>query len=190
MARDYSLPPALDLTVDDLVILPDGSRYELIDGKLDMRDRRSLSDLAPLALLAELRAACPPGFHVVPRKALDAAGHAPDVTVLDPAGEIVLAVDAIRNDRRMADALGLMRAYSARGVPACWVFEAPGDRGASLTVFCAAGDGSFEVESTAIGEVFSTESPYPVSVDLHLLSCCWPQTFEYVGRRSDEGVRR
>jgi len=161
----------------------------LIEGKLDLWDRQSVPQLAPLALLAELRVAAPPGFHVVPRRPLDDEGHAPDMTVLNPGGEIVLAVDVIRSDRRIGDLLGLMRAYSARGVPACWVYEVPDDSSASLTVFRASRDGDYEVESVTRRDDYVAASPYPVSVAVRRLASWWPQTFEYVGRRGDEGDR-
>jgi hypothetical protein len=190
MARDYILPPEVDLTVDDLAILPDECRYELIEGKLDLWDRQPLPQLAPLALMAELMAASPPGFQVVSRRPLDAEGHAPDVTVLDSGGQVVLVVDVIRSDRCIADALELMRAYSASGVPTWWIFEVPEWANASLTVLQASNDGVFRAESTTRFKDFVAQSPYPVSIDIYRLSSWWPQTFEYAGPRSDEGDRR
>jgi len=95
MSRDYALPLETDWTVDDLTILPARCRYELIDGRLDLWDRDSLARLAGLALMAELKAACPPGFRVVARMALERDGvecPTPDIAVLDPGDTVVLAL--------------------------------------------------------------------------------------------------
>jgi len=73
MARDYVLPPSLDLTVDDRV---DRGQARPVGSPVG-----STAGLS--GLLAELRVAAPPGFRVGPRRSLDAEGHAPDVTVLD-----------------------------------------------------------------------------------------------------------
>jgi hypothetical protein len=70
-----------------------------------------------------------------------------------------------------------------------WIFEAPEWSDASLTVFRASDSGVFRAESTTSFEDFVVESPYPVTIDIYRLSRWWPQTFEYAGRRCEEGVR-
>ena len=110
------MPLETDWTVDDLTILPARCRYELIDGRLDLWDRDSLARLAGLALMAELKAACPPGFRVLPEWHWSATGW---------------------NVRRR-----ISRSWT-RATPLSW--------------------------------------PFPVTIDLPLVSERWRQTFEYVG---------
>jgi hypothetical protein len=66
MASNFTLPAEVDLTVDDLRILPDELHYELVNGRLDIQERAPLSRLGGLALLASLRVSCPPGYTVTP----------------------------------------------------------------------------------------------------------------------------
>jgi hypothetical protein len=65
-------------------------------------------------------------------------------------------------------------------VPHCWVFEAVDDVGAVLTRCRIADGGGFVVESST-SEVIVTDLPFPVSIDLPLISKWWPETFEYIG---------
>src|SRR3569833_2157474 len=105
MSRDYTLPLETDWTVDDLTILPDECRYELIDGRLDLRHRDSLGRLGGLALLAELKAACPTGLRV---KSRDSSGGdlrrpVPDIAVLDADDSALLVVDVMHEGRHLAE---------------------------------------------------------------------------------------
>jgi hypothetical protein len=181
MVSDYMLPPEADWTVDDLAILPAGCRRELIDGRLDLWDRDTLARLVGLALMAELKAACPPGFRVQSCVPTGGAGcAAPDITVFAPEGNAVLVVDVLHPGRHLAEMLGRLGQFWAAGVTRYWLLETADGVGAALTAFRAAKGGGFEVESGSRG-VFAAEKPFPMSVDLPLISERWPQTFEYVG---------
>jgi hypothetical protein len=52
MVADFRLPLEADFTVDELKILPDEYRYELLDGKIYLDERAPLSELAGVALMA------------------------------------------------------------------------------------------------------------------------------------------
>ena len=67
-------------------------------------------------------------------------------------------------------------------VPIYWVFEPAEWVGVTMTVFRPSAEGGFEVERSA-SDLFTVDSPYPVTVDLPALSDRWPQTFEYAGTR-------
>jgi hypothetical protein len=186
------LPLETDWTVDDLTILPARCRYELIDGRLDLWDRDSLARLAGLALMAELKAASPPGFRVVARMALERDGlecPTPDIAVLDPDDTVVLVVDVLHPGRHLAEMLGRAMRYSRLSLPACWIFEAADGVGAAVTALRLAESGGFEAEPST-GEVFVTDWPFPMTIDLPLVSERWPQTFEYVGQTDFDADRR
>ena len=76
--------------------------------------------------------------------------------------------------------------YSAMGVPACWVFEVGAEdwMGGGLSEFRRAPGGGFETV-TRTREVFTTEVPYPVTVDLPAISKWWPMVFSYRGNYWD-----
>ena len=187
MVADFTLPSEVDWTVDELAILPDECRYGLIDGRLDLWDRAPLLELAGLALMAALKVSCPPEFRVRPRVPLWPDNDrlpAPDVVVLGPGGDgdIRLVVDVVRPGWLFADMLARTKRYSALSVPIYWVFEPAEWVGVTMTVFRPSAEGGFEVERSA-SDLFTVDSPYPVTVDLPALSDRWPQTFEYAGTR-------
>ena len=199
MAVDFELPPDLDLTTDDLVILPDEYRCELMDGELFLQQRAPLLDLAPLALFAALRVCCPPELRVEARLPLLMGGNrilTPDVVVRvpehtvpgdrwselrpRPCEEVALVVDVVRPDWGFADVFAQAQAYSTAKVPQYWLLEIDEWAGAGLTVLRPTGRGGFDVEPST-REPFATDLPFPVTVDLPALSTRWPVTFEYLG---------
>jgi hypothetical protein len=142
--------------------------------------------------MAELKAACPPGFRVVARRRLlrDGVGcPTPDISVLDSDGAVVLLVDVLHPGRHLAEMLGRAMRYSRLSVPACWIFETADGVGAMVTALRLAESGAFEAEPST-GEVFRTDWPFPVSIDLPLVAKGWPQTFEYVGQTDLDADRR
>ncbi|MCO8271926.1 Uma2 family endonuclease [Actinoplanes sp. TRM 88003] len=186
MVADYVLPE-VEFTVDELSILPDECRYELIDGRLDLWDRSPLSDLAGLAVMSSLKVSCPHDFQVLPRPTLWPESEEmppPDLVVLGPGGDgdIRLVIDVVQLRWLFADMLERSRAYVERDVPAYWVFESARLVGAALTVFRRAPGGGFDA-GMSTREVFTVNDPFPVAIDLPRLSDRWWQTFEYAGPR-------
>ncbi|WP_250001746.1 Uma2 family endonuclease [Actinoplanes sp. M2I2] len=178
--------PDVEFCVDDLSILPDECRYELIEGRLDVWDRAPLTDLAGLALMAALKESAPQGFEVLSRPSLwpEAADMpAPALAVAGPGGDgdVRLVIDVVQPGWLFADLLKRSRACADRDVSAYWVFESAPGVGAALTVFRRAGDGAFVAERSTRG-VFAVNDPFPVTVDLPRLSDRWPQTLEYAGQ--------
>ena len=185
MTVDFTLPSEVSWTVDELSILPDECRYELIDGRLDLWDCAPLTGLAGLALMSSLKLACPSGWRILPRVGLWPGGDVPpaDIVVVGPGGDedIKLVVDVVQPEWLFTEMLTRMRSYSALGVPAYWIFEHAEWIGAAMTAFCPAAGGGYEV-GVSTREVFVADAPYPVRVDLPVLSNRWPQTFEYAER--------
>jgi hypothetical protein len=175
--------PDVEFTTDDLSILPDGCRYELIEGRLDLWDRAPLSDLVGLGLLATLRASCPPGMRVAARPALwleTEAMPAPEVAVMGPGGDrdIRLVVDVRRPNSLFADWLKRFHAFAVRDIPCSWLFESSPSLAPELTVFRHVPDCGFEAVQFT-GGVLAVDDPFPVTVDLPGLCRRWPQTLEY-----------
>ena len=177
---NFELPAQGHWTVDDLRILPDEFRYELIDGWIDVQDRAPLSALAGLAVMGALKSACPPDLRVFPRRPVaPGSDPAPDVVVLDAAGPL-LAVDVVQPDWSFAEMLTRTRVFAESGLPHYWVIESMEWRGLSLTAFVSTDEGGYRVLAST-GNVFTTQVPYRVTVDLPAMSTRWPAVFEYSG---------
>ncbi|WP_030436096.1 Uma2 family endonuclease [Actinoplanes subtropicus] len=191
MMSDYVLPCGGDWTVDDLDVLPFEFRYELIDGWLDLPQRGNLSQLGGAALLGSLKERQPEGYRLVPRMPLWSDEEDvpwPDIVVLGPGGDgdVVLVVDVVDPYLLFADMLDRVARLSAMGVPAYWVFEDGSESclGGGLSEFRRAVGSGFETV-TRTREVFTTEVPYPVTVDLPAISNWWPMVFTYRGNYWD-----
>lgn len=123
-----------DWTVDDLASLPEGLRYELIDGRLLLPSPTVAHQDICVEILLALRLHCPPD--------------------LKPVLDLSLKVNGV---------------YAAAGVAHYWVVDPMFPSGMVLTEFRPGATGQYEiVRSTA--EVFETDTPYPVSLDLPGLS--------------------
>jgi hypothetical protein len=184
MVKRFILPAQVDWTIDELSILPDEFRYELVDGRLDIQQRAPLVQLAALGLMATLKDACPAGFRVEARPFGWWEGPpVPDIVVRGPGGAdgVVLAVDVAEPGRNYADMLARTRAREVAAVPIHWVVEVEVWRGARLTVFRRSPDGRLLARLTT-HEVFAAQSPFHVMVDLPSMSARWPVTFEYEER--------
>jgi hypothetical protein len=108
---------------------------------------------------------------------------APDIVVVGPGGtqDVVLVVDVVKGQWVFADMLERFRRFDRMAVPLYWVFEVL-STGASLTEFRLAAGGGLVVERCT-DEVFTTDDPFPVFVDLPRMSVRWPETFEYIAPR-------
>lgn len=170
----FEVPAQGHWTVDDMAILPEDFRYELIDGVIEFQDRAPLAWLAGVAVMGALKAGCPAGLRVVPWAPILPAP--PTVAVMD-AGEAVLAVDVVPPHWSFLDLHTRTRLFAALGVPHYWVVEPMGRREPVLTVFGDPDDDGYIAESST-RDVFTAQIPFPVMIDLPSMATRWPVVSE------------
>jgi hypothetical protein len=150
-----------DWTVDDLASLPKDLLYELIDGRL--------------------RAGCPPGFAPVPDYSLKINYRnepRPDVVVVKvgnlhrspvPVEDALLAIEVVSPTSHFRDMYAKARTYAAAGVAHYWVIDPLFPDGVVLSRYRPGADGAYEMVGSTSG-VFTTEVPFPVTIDLPALT--------------------
>ncbi|SDT77674.1 Uma2 family endonuclease [Actinoplanes derwentensis] len=171
----FELPAQGRWTVDDMAILPEKFRYALIDGVVDLQDRAPLAGLAGAAVMGALKIDCPPALRVIPRAPLLPAP--PTVAVLGAAGPVLVA-DVVQPQWTFIDLHTRIRLLGALGVPRYWVIEPMGWHELALTVFGTPDEEGYVVESST-RDVFTTEVPYPVTIDLPAMAMRWPAVREF-----------
>jgi Uma2 family endonuclease len=186
---DPRLLERTDLTVDDLVDLPEDLRYELIEGRLV---------LAPVGLpihqFLEVRIAnaieenCPEEFLVNVEQALFRNSRnelRPDVMLLREAGadrspvraaDVSLVVEIVSESSRFSDRLDKAKWYADARIPHYWIVDPLADQ-MTLTVFRLGADGEYRPEFQTDGLV-TVDAPWPVTLDLP----AWGRKRDRLGR--------
>ncbi len=180
MSRALDLPDRQDWTVDDLASLPKDLRYELVDGRLILPSPTALHQDLGVEVLLALRAQCPPDLMPVVDLSLRVDRRnepRPDVVVVRPdhvdrsplpVEDVVLAVEVISPDSIFRDMYAKAKVYAAAGVRHYWVID-PLHDAITLTEFVPGPDGGYEIAGHT-DAVFTTEEPYPVTLDLPALT--------------------
>ena len=180
MTAALDLPDRQDWTVDDLASLPKDLRYELVDGRLILPSPTALHQDLGVRVLLALEANCPPGLMPVVDLSLRVNRRnepRPDVVVVRPdhidrsplpVEDVVLAVEVISPDSIFRDMYAKAKVYAAAGVQRYWVVD-PLHDAITLTEFVPGADGGYEIAGHTDG-VFTTEDPYPVTIDLPALT--------------------
>ena len=168
-------------TVDDLAELPDGNRYEILDGSLIMSPApdslhgrvttllaRLLDRAAPTHLMISAagfgvavqdgRGYCVPDIVALVETALDRR-----VQALNPA-DVPLAVEVVSPTSSSRDHVSKRHEYAAAGIRHYWIVD-PDKR--TLTVLTLNNRGVYyeEVTVVAAGERFETDDPFAISLD-------------------------
>ena len=180
-ALELNLQDKQDWTVDDLATLPKDLRYELIDGRLILPSPTAIHQNIGVRVLLALEADCPPGYMVVTDLSLriDARNEPrPDVVVISldhanvspvPVEDVLLAVEVISPDSHFRDNYAKAKVYAAAGVANYWVIDPLLEEGVVLSAFHPGPRGDYDmVISTR--QVFATDVPYPVTIDLPALT--------------------
>lgn len=165
----FEVPAQGRWTVDDMAILPEGFRYELIDGVIDFQDQAPIAQLAGVGVMGALKVDCPGGLRVVPWPPI--LPKPPTVAVSDADGAR-LVVDVVQPDWSFIDLHTRIRLFAALGIPRYWVVEPMGWRELVLTVFGSSDDDGYAIES-ATRDVFTADVPYPVTIDLPAMAASW-----------------
>jgi Uma2 family endonuclease len=186
---DFSIPDRPEWTVDYLASLPKDLRYELIDGRLILPSPTPLHQDAGNRVLLALEANCPPELMVVTDLSLEINPRnepRPDVVVISmenanrspvPVTDALLAVEIISPDSHFRDMYAKARVYAAAGIRDYWVIDPFFADGMVLTQYRMGAAGEYEVVSNTSG-VFSTDVPYPVTIDLPALTARWRAVLE------------
>lgn len=171
------------LTVDDLARLPDdGSRYELVDGRLDVSPApKPIHSRAEHRLAMHLETVCPDAFEIFQGAGIDfdtrrTHHRIPDISVFKADGipdgyfqePPVLAVEVVSPESRLRDHHTKRREYALFGIPSYWIVT-PDPVAPGLIEFRLDGG-----EYAAIGEavdfdVFETDVPFPIRLVPHWL---------------------
>ena len=181
MTAALNLPDKQDWTVDDLASLPADLRYELIDGRLILPAPTLIHQEIGIEVLLALRANCPPDLAPIIDLSLEIDYRnepRPDVLVVRPdhgdvtpmpVGDALLVVEVISPTSHFRDMYAKVKVYAAAGVPCYWVVDPMFEDGIVLTEFRIGDDGAYEMV-TSTNKVFTTDVPYPVTIDLPKLT--------------------
>lgn len=170
------------VTVDDLAELTDeddGSRYEIIDGRLQVTPPASEDHQTPVAgTYGLLKAAAPAGWRVlwdIGLKFPDGDFAVPDLVVFSPdtpransayndvtVVRPALVVEIESRSTRKTDRGSKLVAYAEVGIPAYWRIE----RNGTVHVHMLAAPGVYTLAATIEpGETWQATWPYPVTID-------------------------
>lgn len=165
-------------TVEDLLDLPEGNKYEILDGCLHVspmadQEHHWIAD----ELRVALRAACPPGWRAIREIGVSAPGgyFAPDVTVLTPDAPrgglaidpayVALVVEVESRNSRRADRFIKPALYAEAGIEAYWRIERT-DQGPVAHLYRRSGSTGYVLEhSVTSGERYTATGPFPVELD-------------------------
>jgi Uma2 family endonuclease len=166
-----------DLTVDDLVDLPEDLRYELIEGRLVLTPTG-----LPIHQFLEVRIAnaieenCPDHFLVnVEQALLRNPGNElrPDVMLIRESGadrspvlpaDVSLIVEVVSASSRFSDRQDKARWYAGLGIPDYWIVDPLADR-VTVTVLRLDSDGQYHPRFQTDGLV-TVDEPWPITLDL------------------------
>lgn len=166
-----------DLTVDDIVDLPEDLHYELIDGRL------VLTPLAlPIHQLLGIKTAnaieehCPDEFIINVEQAIliDRRNELrPDVVLIREEGagrspvladDVPLVVEVISRSSRSSDRELKLKKYAYVGIPSYWIIDPLAER-VTFTQFCLGPDGVYQrlLQTDALVTV---DEPWEITLDL------------------------
>jgi Uma2 family endonuclease len=174
------LPERREWTVDDLAELPPDLPYELINGRLIVPSPTALhQDLCVRVLLA-LEVNCPPELLLSIDQSLKVNRRnepRPDVVAIRvehanrspvPVEGAVLAVEIISPDSTFRDTYEKAHVYAAAGVATYWVID-PLHETITLTEMLLGSARDYEL-GTHTADIFASERPWPVTIDLPALT--------------------
>lgn len=140
-----------------------------------------------------LRPNCPPGY----RPAIDLSLQVdyrneprPDVVVLDeslstttpaPIEGALLVVEVVSPTSHFRDMHAKTQVFAAAGVANYWVLDPTFEGGVMLTEFRISGDGAYEIAAST-NKVFTTDVPYPISIDVPALTALRDHLYRAAGR--------
>ncbi|HWH01386.1 MAG TPA: Uma2 family endonuclease [Pilimelia sp.] len=180
MTAALHLPERQEWTVDDLGELPKELNYELINGRLVLPSATPLHQDTCIEVVLSLRASCPPEYLVSVDQSLEVDRRnepRPDVVVIRvehasrspvPVRDALLAVEVLSPSSTFRDLHEKAGVYARAGIGTYWVIDALHDK-MTLTEFRLEAGGGYRAGAHT-DEVFTTEHPWPVTLDLPALT--------------------
>lgn len=174
------LPERREWTVDDLAELPPDLNYELINGRLVLPSATPIHQDVCVDLVIALRAECPPDYFVSLDQSLQVDRRnepRPDVVVIRveqatrspvPVRDALLAVEVISPSSTFRDLHEKAVVYARAGIRTYWVVDALREK-MTLTEFVLGDDAAYHPD-VHTDEVFTTERPWKVTLDLPALT--------------------
>jgi Uma2 family endonuclease len=174
------LPERREWTVDDLGELPAGINYELINGRLVLPSATPLHQDLGVRVLLALEANCPPEYFISLDQSLEVDRRnepRPDVVVIRvqhanrspvPVRDALLAVEVLSPSSTFRDLHEKAGVYARAGIQTYWVIDALHEK-MTLTEFVLGADGGYHPDAHT-DEVFTTERPWKVTLDLPALT--------------------
>jgi Uma2 family endonuclease len=166
-----------DLTVDDLVDLPEDLRYELIEGRLVLTPvGLPIHQILEMRVASAIEEHCPDDFVVNIEQALLRNRNnelRPDVMIIHEDGarrspvlpaDVRLVVEVVSQSSRFSDRQDKFGWYEALKIPGYWIVDPLGQQ-VALTVFTLGPDGHYE-ERVHAAELVKLDEPWPITLDL------------------------
>jgi len=166
-----------DLTVDDIVSLPEDLRYELIDGRLVLTPfALPLHQLLGAETAFAIRELCPEEFIINIEQAIliDRRNELrPDVVLIREEGacrspvlpaDVPLVVEVISKSSRTSDRELKLKKYAYAGIPSYWIIDPLAER-VTFTQFCLDPDGVYERRHQT-DELVTVDRPWEITLDL------------------------
>ncbi|HEY6745423.1 MAG TPA: Uma2 family endonuclease [Mycobacteriales bacterium] len=184
MSAQLSLPDRQVWTIDDLLSLPDGHRYEILDGSLLVSPTPPKHHQAGADRLRDvLQAAAPEGVEVFTATAVDISATSPKLGIQAPVPDIVVTAPGVWEDpgpyvlpprvvllvevespRTSRDRVLKPALYAAAGIPAYWRVELDGSHAPAVVMYTLDGSVYREVRTVRAGESVVVDVPFPVEV--------------------------
>lgn len=174
------VPERREWTVDDLAELPKDLNYELINGRLVLPSATPLHQDTCVRVLLALEANCPPEYVISIDQSLEVDRRnepRPDVVVVRvehaarspvPVQDALLAVEVLSPSSTFRDMYEKSGVYARAGIATYWVVDALHPT-MTLTEFLLGEDGAYR-PGAHTDEVFTTERPWKVTLDLPALT--------------------
>jgi Uma2 family endonuclease len=170
-----------DWTVDDLANLPEDLRYELIDGRLILPSPTGFHQDVCVELSLMLRPHCPPSHKPIIDLSLEVDWRnepRPDVVVVRkayglrspaPVDGALVVVEVVSPTSRFRDMHAKWKVYAANRVLTYLVVDPSFEGGVVLTEFRLGDNGQYDT-ITSTNKVFTTDTPYPITIDVPALT--------------------
>ncbi|GIM89541.1 Uma2 family endonuclease [Paractinoplanes toevensis] len=166
-----------DLTVDDIVDLPEDLRYELIDGRLVLTPNAlPIHQVISQNTAFALERNCPDDFVVNVEQALLLNRRnelRPDAMVFRAEGawrspvltaDVLLVVEVISQSSRFTDPGDKLKRYADLGIPSYWIID-PLAPWVTFTQFLLGPDGTYQCNLQA-RDLVILDQPWKVTLDL------------------------
>jgi Uma2 family endonuclease len=188
-------PDALGFTVADLHALPDdGLRYELIDGSIIVSPSATFShNMIAVWIANEITAASPSKEWIVgtdqSASVDDRNEPRPDIVVSRtrhmlqspfPIASASLVVEVVSPHSGLRDKQTKRGLYARAKVPAYWIVDPDEEKGVISLAEMRLDGGAYRDETANTAEVFETDHPWPVRIDLPEMSREWREYLDYV----------